>query len=105
MTTAPNTGPQANTAASNHELERLLLQLRSADVTLRSDAAHASGKLADERAVASLGEALRDPDEYDRKSAGMALRRLGGPTAMVAFRGARDARAEQARRQEGMRTR
>jgi len=36
MTTAPNTGPQANTAASNHELERLLLQLRSADVTLRS---------------------------------------------------------------------
>jgi len=95
MTTAPNTGPQANTAASNHELERLLLQLRSADVTLRSDAAHALGKLADERAVASLGEALRDPDEYVRKSAVMALRRIGGPKAMEAMRVALADRSEQ----------
>lgn len=95
MTTAPNTGPQADARASNQDLERLLQQLRSADVTLRSDAAHALGKLADERAVPSLGEALRDPDEYVRKSAVMALRRVGGPKAMEAMRVALADRSEQ----------
>src|SRR5712691_1617732 len=49
MTTTSNAGPPADPQASDHELERLLQQLRSADVTLRSDAAHALGKLADER--------------------------------------------------------
>jgi len=95
MTTAPNTGPQADARASNQDLERLLQQLRSADVTLRSDAAHALGKLADERAVPSLGEALRDPDEYVRKSAVMALRRIGGPKSMEAMRVALADRSEQ----------
>ena len=95
MTTAPNTGSQTDPQASNRELERLLQQLKSADVTLRSDAAHALGKLADERAVASLGEALRDPDEYVRKSAVMALRRIGGPKATEAMRAALADRSEQ----------
>ena len=88
MTTVPNTGSQTDPQAFNRELERLLQQLKSADVTLRSDAAHALGKLADERAAASLGEALRDPDEYVRKSAVMALRRIGGTKAMEAMRAA-----------------
>lgn len=95
MTTAPNTGSQADPQASNRELERLLQELKSADVTLRSDAAHALGKLADERAVAALGEALRDPDEYVRKSAVMALRRIGGTKAMEAMRAALADRSEQ----------
>jgi HEAT repeat protein len=94
MTMAPNTGSQ-DPQPSTRELERLLQQLRSADVTLRSDAAHALGKLADERAVAALGEALRDPDEYVRKSAVMALRRIGGPHAMEAMRVALADRSEQ----------
>ncbi|TLZ67805.1 MAG: HEAT repeat domain-containing protein [Methanobacteriota archaeon] len=71
MSTAPTPGSPPDARATTQELERLLQQLRSADVTLRSDAAHALGKLADERAVAALGEALRDPDEYVRKSAVM----------------------------------
>ncbi len=95
MTTAPAPGSQADARASNQDLERLLQQLRSADVTLRSDAAHALGKLADERAVPALGEALRDPDEYVRKSAVMALRRIGGPRAMEAMRIALADRSEQ----------
>ncbi len=95
MTMASNTGSQADPQASNRELERLLQQLKSADVTLRSDAAHALGKLADERAAASLGEALRDPDEYVRKSAVMALRRIGGVKAMEAMRVALGDRSEQ----------
>jgi HEAT repeat protein len=95
MTMASNTGSQADPQASNRELERLLQQLKSADVTLRSDAAHALGKLADERAAASLGEALRDPDEYVRKSAVMALRRVGGVKAMEAMRVALGDRSEQ----------
>jgi HEAT repeat protein len=94
MTTAPNTGSQ-EPQPSTRELERLVQQLRSADVTLRSDAAHALGKLADERAVSSLGEALRDPDEYVRKSAVMALRRIGGSKAMEAMRVALADRSEQ----------
>ncbi|HYM91577.1 MAG TPA: HEAT repeat domain-containing protein [bacterium] len=95
MTTAPNTGPQADAGASNQDVERLLQQLRSADVTLRSDAAHGLGKLADERAVPSLGEALHDSDEYVRKSAVMALRRIGGPKSMEAMRVALADRSEQ----------
>jgi len=95
MTMASNMGSQADPQASNRELERLLQQLKSADVTLRSDAAHALGKLADERAAASLGEALRDPDEYVRKSAVMALRRIGGVKAMEAMRVALGDRSEQ----------
>jgi len=83
------------TPGSDHELERLVQQLRSTDVTLRSDAAHALGKLADERAVPALAEALRDQDEYVRKSAVMALRRIGGHQAMEAMRAALADRSEQ----------
>ena len=95
MNTTPNAGSQTDPQAPEHELERLLQQLRSADVTLRSDAAHALGKLADERAVAALAEALRDSDEYVRKSAVMALRRIGGVKAMEAMRAALADRSEQ----------
>ena len=95
MTTASNAGSPADLPVSEHELERLLQQLKSADVTLRSDAAHALGKLADDRAAAALAEALRDPDEYVRKSAVMALRRIGGPKAMEAMRVALADRSEQ----------
>jgi HEAT repeat protein len=95
MSTAPTPGSLPDARATTQELERLLQQLRSADVTLRSDAAHALGKLADERAAAALGEALRDPDEYVRKSAVMALRRIGGPRAMEAMRVALADRSEQ----------
>ena len=95
MPTTPSVGSQPDPAAPEHELERLLLQLKSPDVTLRSDAAHALGKLADERAAAALAEALRDSDEYVRKSAVMALRRIGGPRAMEAMRVALADRSEQ----------
>jgi len=80
---------------SDHDIDRFLAQLRSSDVTLRSDAAHALGKLGDERAVPALAEALRDQDEYVRKSAVMALRRIGGPRAMEAMRAALADRSEQ----------
>ena len=95
MTTASNAGSPADLPVSEHELERLLQQLKSTDVTLRSDAAHALGKLADDRAAAALAEALRDPDEYVRKSAVMALRRIGGAKAMEAMRVALADRSEQ----------
>ncbi|HVI85183.1 MAG TPA: HEAT repeat domain-containing protein [bacterium] len=95
MTTASNAGSPADLPVSEHELERLLQQLKSADVTLRSDASHALGKLADDRAAAALAEALRDPDEYVRKSAVMALRRIGGAKAMEAMRVALGDRSEQ----------
>jgi len=77
------------------DLQRFLAQLRSNDVTVRSDAAHHLGKLNDERAVAALAEALSDADEYVRKSAVMALRRIGGPRAMEALRSALLDRSEQ----------
>ncbi|HEY3247873.1 MAG TPA: HEAT repeat domain-containing protein [bacterium] len=77
------------------DLERLVAQLRSHDVTVRSDAAHALGKLADERAVPALAEALTDPDEYVRKSAVAALRRIGGTSTMEALRMALGDRSEQ----------
>ncbi len=77
------------------ELQRYLTQLRSNDVTVRSDAAHHLGKLSDERAVAALAEALSDADEYVRKSAVMALRRIGGSLAMEALRAALLDRSEQ----------
>src|SRR5256885_14952174 len=64
------------------DLNRWLTQLRSNDVTLRSDAAHQLGKLADERAVPVLVEALSDSDAHVRKSTVTALRRIGGPAAM-----------------------
>jgi HEAT repeat protein len=77
------------------ELQRYLRQLESHDVTVRSDAAHALGKLGDEAAVAALARALQDPDEYVRKSAVMALRRINGPTAAEALRAALADRSEQ----------
>lgn len=77
------------------ELQRFLAQLRSNDVTVRSDAAHHLGKLGDERAVEALAEALSDADEYVRKSAVMALRRIGGTVAMEALRAALLDRSEQ----------
>src|SRR2546427_278065 len=77
------------------DLNRWLTQLRSNDVTLRSDAAHQLGKLADERAVPVLVEALSDSDEYVRKSAVTALRRIGGPAAMEGLRQALADRSEQ----------
>ena len=89
-TSAPRPEPGAD-----QELQYLVGQLRSTDVTLRSDAAHALGKLADERAVPALAEALRDQDEYVRKSAVMALRRIGGHGAMEAMRAALADRSEQ----------
>ncbi len=77
------------------ELQSYLAQLRSNDVTVRSDAAHHLGKLSDERAVEALAEALSDADEYVRKSAVMALRRIGGTAAMEALRTALLDRSEQ----------
>ncbi|MDQ7844439.1 MAG: HEAT repeat domain-containing protein [Armatimonadota bacterium] len=82
-------------AVPDTDLERWILRLRSADVTVRSDAAHQLGKLGDERAVAALGNALQDSDEYVRKSAVMALRRIGGTAAMEALRTALADRSEQ----------
>lgn len=83
------------TPTKDVELQRWLTQLRSHDVTLRSDASHQLGKLGDERAVAALIEALVDPDEYVRKSAVTALRRIGGPPAMEGLRVALQDRSEQ----------
>ncbi len=77
------------------DVKRWLTQLRSNDVTLRSDAAHQLGKLGDERAVEALVEALSDSDEYVRKSAVTALRRIGGPAAMEGLRRALADRSEQ----------
>ncbi len=77
------------------DLKRWLSQLRSNDVTLRSDAAHQLGKIGDERAVEALVEALSDSDEYVRKSAVTALRRIGGPAAMEGLRRALADRSEQ----------
>ncbi|MCL6553976.1 MAG: HEAT repeat domain-containing protein [Firmicutes bacterium] len=82
-------------AARAEELQRYLRQLESHDVTVRSDAAHALGKLGDEAAVAALARALQDPDEYVRKSAVMALRRIGGTAAAEALRTALADRSEQ----------
>jgi HEAT repeat protein len=82
-------------AAKADELQRLLRQLESNDVTVRSDAAHALGKLGDEAAVAALARALQDADEYVRKSAVMALRRISGPAAAEALRAALVDRSEQ----------
>jgi HEAT repeat protein len=95
MNTTPVSGARSETPGSDHEVEQYLRQLKSADVTLRSDAAHALGKLASERAVPALGEALHDQDEYVRKSAVLALRRIGGPQAMEAMRTALADRSEQ----------
>jgi HEAT repeat protein len=95
MNTTPVSGTHPEAPGSDHDVDRFLQQLRSADVTLRSDAAHALGKLANERAVPALAEALRDQDEYVRKSAVMALRRIGGPQAMEAMRVALTDRSEQ----------
>ncbi|MGH2395680.1 MAG: HEAT repeat domain-containing protein, partial [bacterium] len=77
------------------DLQQWVRQLRSNDVTLRSDAAHQLGKLGDERAAQALAEALADSDEYVRKSAVTALRRIGGPAAMEALRTALGDRSEQ----------
>jgi HEAT repeat protein len=82
-------------AARADELQRYLKQLESNDVTVRSDAAHALGKLGDEAAVAGLARALQDADEYVRKSAVMALRRISGPAAGEALRQALSDRSEQ----------
>jgi HEAT repeat protein len=82
-------------AAPETDLERWVARLRSHDVTVRSDAAHQLGKLADERAVPALAQALEDADEYVRKSVVMALRRIGGPSAMEALRVALGDRSEQ----------
>jgi HEAT repeat protein len=82
-------------ASQADELQRYLRQLESHDVTVRSDAAHALGKLGDEAAVAGLARALQDADEYVRKSAVMALRRINTPTAAEALRAALSDRSEQ----------
>lgn len=82
-------------AAQDTGLERWMARLRSADVTVRSDAAHQLGKLGDERAVPALSEAVSDSDEYVRKSAVMALRRIGGAASMEALRTALGDRSEQ----------
>lgn len=82
-------------AAKADELQRYLRQLESNDVTVRSDAAHALGKLGDEAAVAALARALQDADEYVRKSAVMALRRISGTAAAEALRAALADRSEQ----------
>ncbi|MDR7418548.1 MAG: HEAT repeat domain-containing protein [Armatimonadota bacterium] len=82
-------------ATKADELQRLLRQLESNDVTVRSDAAHALGKLGDEAAVAALARALQDADEYVRKSAVAALRRISGPSAAEALRAALADRSEQ----------
>ncbi len=95
MNTTPVSGSRPESPGSTQDIDRFLQQLKSTDVTLRSDSAHALGKLGDERAVPALAEALRDSDEYVRKSAVMALRRIGGPQAMEAMRGALADRSEQ----------
>lgn len=77
------------------ELQRYLQQLESHDVTVRSDAAHALGKLGDESAVPALARALQDSDEYVRKSAVVALRRISGSAAGEALRAALADRSEQ----------
>jgi HEAT repeat protein len=82
-------------AAKADELQRLLRQIESNDVTVRSDAAHALGKLGDEAAVAALARALQDADEYVRKSAVAALRRISGASAAEALRAALADRSEQ----------
>lgn len=84
-----------STPVSDAEITKWLTQLRSHDVTLRSDAAHQLGKLGDERAVEALVEALADSDEYVRKSVVTALRRIGGPAAMTGLRTALADRSEQ----------
>jgi HEAT repeat protein len=81
--------------ATADELQRYLRQLESHDVTVRSDAAHALGKLGDEAAVGALARALQDSDEYVRKSAVMALRRISGQAAGEALRTALADRSEQ----------
>lgn len=81
--------------AQGDEVQRYIRGLKSADVTIRSDAAHHLGRLQDERGVPALGEALSDADEYVRKSAVAALRRIGGPDAMTALRTALTDRSEQ----------
>jgi HEAT repeat protein len=95
MNTTPVSGSRSDVPVSQQDIDRFLQQLKSSDVTLRSDSAHALGKLGDERAVPALAEALRDSDEYVRKSAVMALRRIGGPRAMEAMRTALADRSEQ----------
>ncbi len=82
-------------AAKADELQHYLRQLESHDVTVRSDAAHALGKLGDEAAVPALARALQDSDEYVRKSAVVALRRISGPAAGEALRAALADRSEQ----------
>ena len=77
------------------EFQRYIRQLKSPDVTIRSDAAHHLGRLQDESGVSALAEALQDSDEYVRKSAVAALRRIGGPAAMAALRAALTDRSEQ----------
>ncbi len=77
------------------DIQRYIRALKSADVTVRSDAAHHLGRLQDERGVPALAEALQDPDEYVRKSAVAALRRIGGAEAMTALRTALTDRSEQ----------
>ncbi len=95
MNTTPVSGSRSDVPVSQQDIDRLLQELKSSDVTLRSDSAHALGKLGDERAVPALADALRDSDEYVRKSAVMALRRIGGPRAMEAMRTALADRSEQ----------
>jgi HEAT repeat protein len=82
-------------AGKADELQRYMRQLESNDVTVRSDAAHALGKMGDEAAVPGLARALQDADEYVRKSAVMALRRVSGPAAAEALRAALTDRSEQ----------
>ncbi len=77
------------------DIQRYIRALKSADVTVRSDAAHHLGRLQDERGVPALAEALQDPDEYVRKSAVAALRRIGGAEATAALRTALTDRSEQ----------
>ncbi len=77
------------------DLQRFVKQLESHDVTVRSDAAHALGKLGDEAAIAPLARALQDSDEYVRKSAVTALKRIGGPAVCEALRAALADRSEQ----------
>ncbi len=74
--------------AQGDEFQGYIRQLKSPDVTVRSDAAHHLGRLQDERGVPALAEALQDSDEYVRKSAVAALRRIGGGEAGTALRAA-----------------
>lgn len=81
--------------AQGDEFQGYIRQLKSPDVTVRSDAAHHLGRLQDERGVPALAEALQDSDEYVRKSAVAALRRIGGGEAGTALRSALTDRSEQ----------